>query len=41
MMTRREANIGLISSAALTVAGSMAAAEETAVIELPEPRADG
>jgi Nitroreductase family len=41
MMTRREANIGLISTAALAAMGSVAVAEEPAVIELPEPQSQG
>ena len=42
MMTRREASIGLISSAALaTAGGSFAGAEETTALELPQPRSEG
>lgn len=41
MITRREANLGLISSAAVLVEGSLAAAEQTAVIQLPEARGQG
>jgi nitroreductase len=40
MMTRREANIGLISSAAVVAAGGAAAARGYA-IELPPPRSKG
>jgi hypothetical protein len=41
MMTRREANVGLISTAAVTAMGRLAAAEETPVIPLPPPRSQG
>jgi len=42
MMTRREASIGLISSAALaTAGGSFAGAQETTALELPPPRSEG
>src|SRR3974377_2048145 len=41
MMTRREAGIGLISSAALATAGSLAGAQETTALELPPPRSEG
>ena len=41
MMTRREANIGLISTATVMAAGAVAAAEESRVIELPSPRGQG
>jgi nitroreductase len=40
-MTRREANIGLLSSAAVIAARNVAAAEEARVIELPPPRRHG
>jgi len=39
MMTRREANIGLISSAALMAASGLASAQE--VLDLPPPRSQG
>ena len=39
MMTRREANIGLISSAALVAAGGTASAQ--AAVDLPPPRSQG
>jgi nitroreductase len=41
MITRRDANIGLISTAAVVAAGGVAPAEESSVIELPSPRARG
>jgi nitroreductase len=41
MITRRDANIGLISSAAVLAAGCVAPAEEASVIELPPPRSRG
>ena len=41
MMTRREASIGLVSSAALASAGSLAGAQETTALELPPPRSEG
>jgi nitroreductase len=42
MMTRREANIGLVSSAAVIAAArDVALAEKARVIELPSPRAQG
>jgi hypothetical protein len=39
MMTRREANIGLISSAAIVAAGGVASAQGSDSIELPPPAA--
>ena len=41
MMTRREANIGLISSAAVVVAGQVASAQDSKAIRLPPPRGQG
>ena len=40
MMTRREANIGLVSSAAMVMAGNVASAQQQ-VIDLPPPRSQG
>jgi nitroreductase len=41
MMTRREANIGLISSAAVMAVGGVASAQAAKAIELPPPRGQG
>jgi Nitroreductase family len=41
MMTRREANIGLISSAVFASLGSLARAQELKPLELPPPRSQG
>jgi Nitroreductase family len=41
MMTRREANIGLISSAAVMAAGGVGAADEATGINLPPPHSHG
>ena len=40
MMTRREVNIGLVSSAAMVMAGNVASAQQQA-IDLPPPRGQG
>ena len=40
MITRREANIGLVSSAAMVMAGNVASAQQQA-IDLPPPRSQG
>ena len=40
MMTRREANIGLVSSAAMVMAGNVASAQQQAIDLLP-PRSQG
>jgi hypothetical protein len=39
MMTRREADIGLIAGAALVAAGGLASAQ--AAVDLPPPRSQG
>jgi len=41
MITRREANIGLVASAALAAAGRAAAVEESPALDLPPPRSEG
>ena len=41
MMTRRQANIGFISSAAIAVTGSVASAQDPKAIDLPPPRGQG
>jgi len=41
MITRREANIGLVASAALAAAGRAAAVEELPALDLPPPRSEG
>jgi len=41
MMTRRETNIGLISSAAVVAAGNVASAQGAKAIDLPPPRSQG
>jgi nitroreductase len=41
MMTRREANIGFVASAALAAASRLALAQETQALDLPTPRSDG
>ena len=41
MMTRRQANVGILASAALAVAPAFAATQELKHIELPPPRAEG
>ena len=41
MMTRRDANIGLIASAAAMAGGGVAATDKPTAIELPSPRAQG
>ena len=41
MMTRRQANIGLLTSAAVVVADSVASAEGSKAIDLPPPRGQG
>jgi len=40
-MTRREANIGFVASAALTAASRLALVQETQALDLPTPRSDG
>ena len=40
MMTRREVNVGLVSSAAMVMAGNVASAQQQA-IDLPPPRGQG
>ena len=40
MMTRREANIGLVSSATMVMTGNVASAQQQ-VIDLPPPRSQG
>ena len=40
-MTRREANIGLLSSAALAATDGLASAQEPAALELPPPQRQG
>ena len=41
MMTRRQANSGILASAALAAAPAFAATQELKPIELPPPRAEG
>jgi Nitroreductase family len=41
MMTRRQANVGILASAALAAAPAFAATQELKPIELPPPRAEG
>jgi len=40
-MTRREANIGFVASAALTAASRLALAQDPQALDLPPPRSDG
>lgn len=41
MMTRRQANVGILASAALVAAPAFAATQELKPIELPPPRSEG
>jgi nitroreductase len=41
MITRREANIGLIASAAVATASGLASAQELPALDLPPPRSEG
>jgi nitroreductase len=41
MMTRREANIGLITTGAIVATGSVASAQAAQAIDLPPPRSQG
>ncbi len=41
MMTRRQANVGIIASAAVAAMPAVAAAQETQAVTLPPPRNDG
>ena len=41
MITRREANMGLIASAAISVASGLASAQELPPLDLPPPRNEG
>ena len=41
MMTRRQANVGILASAALAAAPAFAATQELNPIELPPPRTEG
>ena len=41
MMTRRQANTGILASAALAVAPAVAVAQELKPLDLPAPRSEG
>jgi hypothetical protein len=41
MITRREANIGLLASAAMAAASGLASAQELPALDLPRPRSEG
>jgi hypothetical protein len=41
MITRREANIGLLASAAIAAASGLVSAQELPPLDLPRPRSEG
>ena len=41
MITRREANLGLLASAAMAAACGLASAQELQALDLPPPRSEG